>query len=108
MDAGTLRERLQIQRHTLIDQGGGGSSVAWVEQRTVWGRVQPLEGREQIQAMGLAPTGMYQVTIRYRDDVKPATDRLFWKDMILNIRTATNPDERRQWLEMMCEAGVAT
>lgn len=107
---GPLRERVTIERATRSADSSGGSVVSWAplgHAPTVWARVEPLSGGEALQAMRLEARITHRVTLRWRDDVS-ATMRLVWRARVLNIRAVTNPDERRRYLELLCEEGVAT
>lgn len=105
--SGDLREKVTVQREARTPDGAGGHALAWVDVATVRARVKPGGGREQLQAQQTQAVTVCTVTIRYRADVITGM-RLLWGGKTLNIRSATNPDERRQWLEMLCDEGVAT
>ena len=104
---GALRHRLALQEETRGADAGGGYTLTWSDIATVWGRVEPLTGAERLQAMRLESRVSHRVTIRHRTGVS-AGMRLLHDGRALNIRTVIDPDERRHWLELMCEEGVAT
>ena len=107
---GSLRERVTIQSETRTADAAGGAVVTWSalpHAPMVWARVEPLLGREALQAMQLKAPVSYRVTMRWRDDITAAM-RLVWGARVLNIRSIINPDERRRYIELMCEEGVAT
>lgn len=107
---GPMRERVTLQSATRTADAGGGAAVTWsplAHGATVWARVTPLSGSEALQAMRLQARVTHLVTMRWRDDVTAAM-RLVWGARVLNIRAVTNPDERRRYLELLCEEGVAT
>lgn len=104
---GALRHRLALQEETRSADSGGGYTLIWSGVATVWGRIEPLTGAERLQAMQLESRVSHRVTIRHRTGVS-AGMRLLHNGRALNIRTVIDPDERRHWLELMCEEGVAT
>lgn len=104
--AGQMRERVTIQQENETSDGGGGYSVAWIDVASVAAQVRPLRGKEQLEHMQMQDSTLFTVTIRYRSDVTPKM-RLDWIGTILNIRAVINPDQRRRFLEITCEAGVA-
>jgi SPP1 family predicted phage head-tail adaptor len=107
---GSLRERVTLQSETRNPDAAGGAVVSWsalAHAPTVWARVEPLLGREALQAMQLKAPVSYRVTMRWRDDITAAM-RLVWGARVLNIRSIINPDERRRYIEILCEEGVAT
>jgi SPP1 family predicted phage head-tail adaptor len=106
--AGDLREQVTIQTATETPNDSGGGAIDWPDSgvgTTVWANVAPVRGNEQLQAQRVDAVVLYRVTTRFRTDVT-AANRLTWRGTPLNIRAVTDPDGMRQWLEIMCEAGV--
>ena len=107
---GAMRERVRIERESRTPDAGGGAQASWTplgHAPTVWARVEPIAGTELVQAMRLQARVTHRVTMRWRGDVTAAM-RLVWGARSLNIRAVTNPDERRRYLELLCEEGAAT
>jgi SPP1 family predicted phage head-tail adaptor len=107
---GPMRERVRIEREVRSADAGGGAIVTWTpldHAPTAWARIEPLSGRELVQAMRLQARLTHKVTMRWRGDVTAAM-RLVWGERVFNIRARLNPDERRRYLELLCEEGVAT
>jgi SPP1 family predicted phage head-tail adaptor len=107
---GALRELVAIERAAAAAglNEFGEPEPAWVTVATVWASVLPQKytsGVETlVQALGReAVQTSYTVTIYWRPDVVE-TDRLFWNGTELDIRRVIDPDGRRTWLELMCEA----
>ncbi len=107
MSAGKLRERITIQSETTTPDGGGGYTASWTNVATVWARVTPTRGNEALEAMQMRDTQLYDITIRYRNDVLPK-NRVLWGSIELNIRAVANKDERDRYLTLVCERGVGT
>lgn len=103
--AGGLRERITIEAKTLVTDAGGGGAATWSTVATVSAQVTPVKGREGEDAGRLAAMQTFLVVIRYRNDVGPL-NRIQWRGRTLNIRSAEDREERRQWLTMECEEGV--
>lgn len=106
MTAGQLRERVTIQQAVETPDGGGGSSIDWQDVATVWAEVRPLSGRERLQAQQLESAVNYRIRIRFRSDIT-AGMRLVWRDQVMNIRAVYNEDQKRAYLTLDCESGVA-
>jgi SPP1 family predicted phage head-tail adaptor len=75
---------------------------------TVWASVLPQRyatGAEAlVQALGReAVQTTYTITIYWRGDVLEM-DRVLWGGRELDVRRVIDPDGRRTWLELMCEA----
>jgi SPP1 family predicted phage head-tail adaptor len=107
---GKLRHRITIQEESRAADSGGGYTNTWTNlatDPTVWAAIEPLRGREFLQARQLHDAVTHRVTIRHRSDVT-AGMRLLRGSRAFNIRSVIDKDERGRWLELMCEEGVAT
>jgi len=102
-----LREPLTIQRKLAVSDGMGGQAIQWIGLTTVRAYVKPLSGREAVQAMQLQASITHRIYMRYRADLTPA-DRLVMRGQPLQIRSVINVEMRNRWLELACDAGVAT
>jgi len=102
-----LREPLTIQRKLAVSDGMGGQAIQWIDLTTVRAHVKPLSGREAVQAMQLQASITHRIYMRYRADLTPA-DRLVMRGQPLQIRSVINVEMRNRWLELACDAGVAT
>jgi SPP1 family predicted phage head-tail adaptor len=115
MRAGQLRERVTFYARgpvgtAAVSDGYGNSEGAWVEQFTIAAAITPLQGREEIQAQRLQGTQPVTITVRSCADTRAVTPD--WRaenartGALYNVR-AVAPAETRDWIEFMCEAGVA-
>lgn len=104
--AGDLRERVEIETRSHVSDGAGGEVVTWAALATVRANVQALSGAEVVLAERMEARGHYNVTIRFRDDLR-ADMRLIWRGEVLNIRNLRDTDGRRRWLVIRAEGGVA-
>lgn len=106
--AGKLRHRVVIQQEgTATPDGGGGYTQGWTTFATVWAAVEPLTGREGLQAQALESAVTHRVTIRALSGVTAAM-RLSFNGTIYNIRSVIDREERDRFMELMCETAVAT
>lgn len=85
MRIGKLRHRLAIQRATETRDAHGGVTQTWATQTTRWGSVEPLNGRELIQAKQIQSFATHRVRLR-NVDVRP-TDRILHtaQGLLLNV-----------------------
>lgn len=104
---GDLDQRVTIQAQARTDDGAGGAAVAWADIARVWAKVQPLSGKERLEAQQLEAPVMYRVTIRNRADVT-ADMRILWRGKAMNIRVIPEAGPRPIYLTLDCETGVAT
>lgn len=107
MSIGAMRERVSIQSPPTTPDGRGGVSGSWSTDATVWARVTPEQGREEEQAGRLEGQQRYTVRIRYYSGLT-TKHRLLWGSTALQVRDIRNPDEHRRYMDLDCEAGVAT
>jgi SPP1 family predicted phage head-tail adaptor len=107
---GRLHQRLAIEAPAPQADGYGGQGDPWTSPITlarVWGRVEPLRGRERLHGLQLEVQVTHRVTIRHRDDVT-ARHRLRLGARVFNVRAVIDVEERHRFLELLCEEGVAT
>ncbi len=113
MQAGELRERIGFFRPVVADDGFGNTTSGYAAEPdfVVSANVRPKLGGESIQAARLAGRNYLNVTVRAASITRQVTDA--WKarnmrsETDYNIRSIIDPDGKRQWIEMLCEEGVA-
>lgn len=105
--AGKLRRSITIQRKDSVPDGAGGWETDWVDRATVRAMLKPLSGRERMEYERLQATVSYRCVIRYREDLL-ASDRVLYNGKAYAIRYFFDIEERRKWLELALEEGVAT
>lgn len=66
-----LDRRMALQSVTTVADALGGRTSTWATTTSVWASLDPLGGREAIQAQALQSTLSHRVRIRYRTDVTP-------------------------------------
>lgn len=71
MIAGELRHYIAVQEATVTQDAAGGMVKAWGDMAKVWAAIEPLKGREYIEASKIASEVAVRIRIRYRDDIEP-------------------------------------
>lgn len=109
MDPGRLDQRVTIQVKVLGAQNatGGYDDDTWDEVATVWAQVQPMSGRERVQAQQTEGVSTYRITIRRRDDLT-THHRIVWRGRPMNIRYDGYVSPREQFMTFDAEMGVTT
>lgn len=103
-----LRERVRLEELTLID-GPFNPIEVWEPRGVEPCRVEPMKGSEQWGGDEMIARQAYRVFIRFRADlISTASWRVVWlrggdDEQVLNIEASTNPDERRRYLELLCD-----
>jgi SPP1 family predicted phage head-tail adaptor len=100
---GDFRHRVDIQYPTLTPNSIGERVRAWATKATVWARVEPIRGRERMDAMQVQQEMSHRVVIRGGTVTVLPTDRIRFGTRILNIvAPPANREERDVEVEIMC------
>lgn len=102
LSAGRLRQRVTIMRGTQADDRGGYVTTWSAVESDVPCEVIGLTGTEAVRERVLRGIRVYQVTIRWRGDLEPK-DQLVYGVEDLNIRSAIDPDGRRERLVIIAD-----
>lgn len=108
--AGELRERVAFDQIAEADTSYGITAGDWEEMFRVSARIKPLRGSEPIIAQRLQ--GVQPVVIKVRSSSNTRLVDTSWR--VRNVRSgatynirAVTPDERRAYIDLLCEGGVA-
>ena len=102
--AGTLKDRITIQRHTQAKDEWGTlipGSVAWVELAKVWADVQHRSGLGAIKADAEVSIVRASIRIRRRTDVD-AGMRVLFGTTVYDIE-AVLPGSTREYVDLVCK-----
>ena len=105
MQAGKLRHRITIENPQDVRGPTGEELEAWVTLATVSASVEPLSGRELLQAEQLQAEATLMVRIRYLDGLTNES-RILHDGRTLEIAAIINPEDRNVELELMCRESV--
>lgn len=100
--AGKLRHRVKLKELTKTTSDRGGVVEKWVTTGTVWASVKQMSASEKADGPQLVDTGMYEVVIRYRDDV---TEKHRFEFRGLELEIAGPPDNvgfKDRYLKCRC------
>jgi SPP1 family predicted phage head-tail adaptor len=103
--AGRLRDRIQLRRRSSEPDGDGGTIDNWGDHGTpIAAEVVSQDGREAVIASALQGVSVSRITIRYRPDVVTTDQlRVLGDDRDWNIRSAEDPDRRRERLVILAD-----
>ena len=109
--AGELRERLTFASPTSAPDGLGNPTEGFTDQFSVWARVQPRLGGEQVLASRLSGRGIYILTVRSSANARrivPDWQATHSDGRVFQIKSPSrNVDEKNEWLEFDAETGIA-
>ena len=105
--AGDLDQRVKVIQVTETPDGYGGFTTTPVTVGTVWAKVEPVRGGEQVIADLQRGVEAYRIHVRNSGHGKSLTtnDRLEWRDTTLNVRRAPNAG-RKLFRMIEAESGV--
>jgi len=98
MQAGDLRQRIQIKSKTVVRNATGEEIPTYTTLATLWAKVDVIGGSETISQQQAAANVTHTVTIRYYPDLIP-TMIVVWKrgdgDRTLIVHSITEDATRR-------------
>jgi head-tail adaptor len=115
---GQLRHRIAFDARPKIDDGAGNTDGDFEEQFIVSAAVQAKFGGESVTASRLSGRQPFTITVRRSSltrrittdwrarDVRSSAD--IEQQTVYNIQSIADLDDQREWLELLCETGVAT
>ena len=108
MRAGYLRHRLALKSKSVSRDTFGEEDITWTTTATVWGSVEPLRGREYMEARQGQADVSHRVVIRYRTGVVPTMQVVMEDGKTLVVDSVINRLEKEEMLELMCRELVNT
>jgi head-tail adaptor len=111
MRAGELRNRFEFQQREAVSDGMGNTRGAWRARYECAGRRQMLRGGEQVMGARLEGRQPAVITIRANRMARQITTDWRARDIhseeLWNVRSIS-PSEKRDYLDIIVEKGVAT
>lgn len=102
IDPGQLRHRIELQSYTDQPDGAGGFVRSWLTIAQIFASVEPVSTSRQIIAGTPQMSGIYQIIIRYRDDVQ-MDQRFVLEGRLFRIRSVMDIDTSKRFLSCRCE-----
>lgn len=110
MSAGELRNAIAFESQESEDGDYGTIGGSWCEQFTRSARIRYLRGSEPVLAQRLVGVQPAVITVRSDSETRCVTSSWRLRDArtgtLFNIRSVT-PDEKRQYIDYLVDAGVA-
>jgi SPP1 family predicted phage head-tail adaptor len=106
VNPGRRRHQIYLQSSALTGDEGAGGAETWSDNSGPhYASVEPLKGDEALRGLQLQGTVTHRVTMRYRSGVTPK-QRIRFGARFFDIRLVTDPEERREQLEILAEEVV--
>ncbi len=106
MRIGPLRHRIALQAGTGTQGGYGNIPLTFSTYATVWASVQPLSGRELLNAQQVYAETSHRIRLRYLSTVT-TKDRILFDSRAFEIVSMINWNELNWMLELLCKEVVA-
>lgn len=108
--AGQLNRRITLQAPVATLDTYGVPTPGWTDIMTLWATIEPLSGRELVNAQRIASEISHQITVRYlgalTDTRIIAGYRALYKGRIFNIHAAMNEDESNVLITLLASEGL--
>jgi SPP1 family predicted phage head-tail adaptor len=103
--AGTLNNKVSLQRKTSGKDPLGQPVETWTEFANVWGAALLLNGKEVIEGGTQVSIGNASIRIRYRTDVNNG-DRAICQGVTFNIAAVLPNVSTREYTDLICTVGA--
>lgn len=100
MRAGLLHEQVIIQKKSVTRDAYGAEVITWTTLATVRASLEPLRGREYMEARQVQADVDYRIRIRYLNTVRP-TMRVLWGTRVFDVISVIHVGERRVETQLM-------
>lgn len=110
MQAGKLRHRVTIQQRAAGSpqkNPSGAPAESWTDVATVWASIEPLKGREFLEAQAIQSQISVRIRIRYLAGVTAGMRAVHSGD-VYNIEAPLDPEKRHIELHLMCSQGASS
>lgn len=102
MNPGDLRHRITLQSEREIVDEYNTPIVGWEDYATVWAAIEPLRGREYLEAKNVTPELTVRIRIRYKEGIDHGM-RVKYGTRIFNIQSPPiDVEGRHQEMHLMC------
>lgn len=103
MNIGQLRHRLKIYDKGTLTRNATGEEIPAYDAlvATVWGAVEPLSGREFLEANQVQADATIRIRIRYRSNIRPEM-RVIEGSHTYHIDSVLDQRGERKELHLMC------
>lgn len=107
--AGEMRDRIEFQRETRVEDDGGGGSMTWTVLFSRWAKVAAKSGNERDFARQTQSPADYRIVVRNDSGTRTLLekDRILWRGHLLNIRFIERAPTRDLFMQIDAELGVA-
>jgi SPP1 family predicted phage head-tail adaptor len=108
--AGSLDQRVQLQRRQDVQGASGAITTTWCHVATVWANVRYASGMETVRNGVQFAAAKASVRIRYRRDMAEGTTaaglwRVIHRGLVHDVQSVLPGPTRLEYLDLVCTAG---
>lgn len=109
MRAGSMRQRITLQKKTVTRGPMGGEVVSWSTQVTTWAEARPLSGQELTSAEQHQAVTLVEFRTRYDSAVIPKPEwRVLWGQNTYEVISVINVEGQNREMRLQCREGLAS
>jgi len=101
--AGWLRHRIKLQTQSVSQNNYGEKINVWQDFATIWASIEPLRGREYIEASGKKAEVTHRIRIRYLANIKAGMRVIYGNRVFEIISPPIDILEKHEEIELMCK-----
>lgn len=104
MQAGWLRHRITIQDKQISRADNGEEVITWADHFSAWASIEPLRGREYLEARQIQADVDTRIRLRHQPDKQPLPRmRVEFGSRYFEIVSVANVKEKGTELNLMCK-----
>lgn len=110
MQAGQLRKRVVLQKHSTAQDGYGQQLPAWIDLATLWAEIEPVSGGQMERMRSIYNHTSHKVVVRWQpilEDVRQVGSyRILYAGRIFDVGASMNDSERNRVVTLLCSEGL--
>lgn len=106
MKSGRLRHRAALEYPVTTADAYGQPVVTWTSIGVFWVGIEPLSGKERLEAGAERAETTVRIVMRYHASIDE-TYRVGHKGKYYDIQSVINPDLKNRYLHLMCREGLS-
>lgn len=108
INAGQLKHKVQIQQPIMVQNETGEEVPDWQPVGEYWANIEPLNGREILQANVNLSEMDTRIHVRWSTSLQSMTTgwRILFKNIIYDVKSALVPDFARKEIEILAQSGI--
>lgn len=106
MRVGKMNRRITLRTMTRTPDGMGGYTETPTDAGPYWAHVEPLEGREQIEAMQTGMQRPHRFEMRYQSGMTGAT-LVIYDSRTFDVKSVVDPGERHEQLVITADEVIS-